>query len=537
VRKNKFALSIAVAAGIGVNAWLAWPSIHVFAPSYDEPVHLTAGYVCLKTGDYRLNGLHHPPFAEMWSALPLLFFKTPPLLPLGHPAWIAQRWTPADQYGFSDVFLYHNRVPASDMIAAGRTMQWILQCGLGVLLVAVAANMMGFASALLVLLAWAFSPIFLAHGTQIATDNAFAFFYFAFFAALAAAPKRWQGVLSGVALGLGLASKFFAVAMLPSLAACVAWDAWQRRRGRDIPAFDGRVLAVMLPVALFTIAVVYRFDGLDIFFNGLFALFTRAEAGRSSFFMGRHGVNGWLLYFPVAVLIKTPLGFLLAAIAGAALWGKRIRWPSYLWIPPLLFFAVACLSNVQIGHRYILACYPFLTLAVGGVALSSNIVLIAGVAALLWQAIAAIAVRPHYLAYFNELIGGPSNGYRYLTDSNVDWGQALSLLPEVLTPSEKENGVYLSYFGTADPHAYGLRYLDVGSTGVIRHPDDTGLNLQPTTLVISATNLQATYYEDKQVFAWLQSIRPRAVVGYSLFVYDLSAYPDKLEFLKRLRSQ
>ena len=69
-----------------------------------------------------------------------------------------------------------------------------------------------------------------------------------------------------------------------------------------------------------------------------------------------------------------------------------------------------------------------------------------------------------------------------------------------------------------------------------RHPDDTMLNLSPTTFVISATNLQSTYYADKSLFAWLKDISPRTVVGYSLFVYDLSAHPDKLEFLKRLRS-
>ena len=46
------------------------------------------------------------------------------------------------------------------------------------------------------------------------------------------------------------------------------------------------------------------------------------------------------------------------------------------------------------------------------------------------------------------------------------------------------------------------------------------MGIAPTTLVISATNLQSTYYSDKNAFAWLRSIAPRAVVGYSLFIYD-----------------
>lgn len=44
------------------------------------------------------------------------------------------------------------------------------------------------------------------------------------------------------------------------------------------------------------------------------------------------------------------------------------------------------------------------------------------------------AVYPHYLAYFNELAGGPRNGYQSLVDSNLDWGQDLKELrrPTVL---------------------------------------------------------------------------------------------------------
>jgi len=37
-------------------------------------------------------------------------------------------------------------------------------------------------------------------------------------------------------------------------------------------------------------------------------------------------------------------------------------------------------------------------------------------------------VYPHYLAFFNQSIGGPHNGYKWLADSNIDWGQDLKLL-------------------------------------------------------------------------------------------------------------
>jgi len=36
-----------------------------------------------------------------------------------------------------------------------------------------------------------------------------------------------------------------------------------------------------------------------------------------------------------------------------------------------------------------------------------------------------LRVSPHYLAFFNELAGGPGSGHRVLVDSNLDWGQDL----------------------------------------------------------------------------------------------------------------
>jgi len=37
----------------------------------------------------------------------------------------------------------------------------------------------------------------------------------------------------------------------------------------------------------------------------------------------------------------------------------------------------------------------------------------------------SLRVYPHQLAYFNELAGGPENGWRHLLGSNFDWGQDL----------------------------------------------------------------------------------------------------------------
>lgn len=41
-----------------------------------------------------------------------------------------------------------------------------------------------------------------------------------------------------------------------------------------------------------------------------------------------------------------------------------------------------------------------------------------------------LSVYPHQLAYFNEVAGGPKNGYKHLLHSNLDWGQDIFLVRE-----------------------------------------------------------------------------------------------------------
>ena len=51
---------------------------------------------------------------------------------------------------------------------------------------------------------------------------------------------------------------------------------------------------------------------------------------------------------------------------------------------------------------------------------------------LLWHVGESLAIAPHYLAYFNAFAGGPSQGYRHLIDSSLDWGQDLRGLKDWL---------------------------------------------------------------------------------------------------------
>ena len=52
----------------------------------------------------------------------------------------------------------------------------------------------------------------------------------------------------------------------------------------------------------------------------------------------------------------------------------------------------------------------------------------AAAALLAWSVTSSLWVYPHSLSYFNELVGGPKNGYWHLVSSNIEWGQDLLYL-------------------------------------------------------------------------------------------------------------
>ena len=87
----------------------------------------------------------------------------------------------------------------------------------------------------------------------------------------------------------------------------------------------------------------------------------------------------------------------------------------------------------------------------------------------------------------------PDNGWRYLVDSNLDWGQDLGNLRGWLDENNMEQ-IWLSYFGEGSPS-----YYDINFTGLDSFPPRL-MNPQarpfyphdpaPGVYAISATTLQ-----------------------------------------------
>jgi hypothetical protein len=162
-------------------------------------------------------------------------------------------------------------------------------------------------------------------------------------------------------------------------------------------------------------------------------------------------------------------------------------------------------GNLNIGHRHVLALYPALAVFAGSASVFFSFTILTfrrlGVVVccglLLWLLAISLWIWPHYLAYFNPIVGGPSQGYKHLVDSSLDWGQDLSGLARWLknnpqTPPDKP--VYLSYFGIANPQKEGL--VDVINLKQLSFNKDFKAlidYLHPGRYCISATELQRIY--------------------------------------------
>jgi len=141
-----------------------------------------------------------------------------------------------------------------------------------------------------------------------------------------------------------------------------------------------------------------------------------------------------------------------------------------------------------------------------------------------------VSVYPNTLTYFKRFVGGPRNGYRYLVDSNLDWGQGLKLLKRWMD-RQGVTDIGLAYFGTADPAYYGIDYKALPATPSFVL-DSIARPLEKPTLpgyvAVSATVLSGVFHDPqwRLFYQGLKEREPFAYVGNSILVYRLDSWPE-----------
>lgn len=291
---------------------------------------------------------------------------------------------------------------------------------------------------------------------------------------------------------------------------------------------------------------------------GFVMVFLHSSGGHTTFFIGQIGRNWWNYYF-VAYLIKEPIPsqliFYLATIFAFWMGARSINverknsirrtvlgnlknlmaWLGRhnMEISAAAFISILVVtgmtSKLQLGIRYMLPIFPLLYVLMAVVChrflatvKNKNFLpfyYTTFVFLILWLGIASVSSYPSYIAYYNEFIGGPKNGYKYLVDSNTDWGQDLKRLVK-FTEENKIDKIKVDYFGGANPEYYLKdKYIPWGF--------DKG----PTTgwIAVSASALQWNrgIPEDGKVkspeynYHWLDKYTPAAQIGYSILVYKI----------------
>lgn len=547
-------------------------SVRQESQTWDEGDHIFAGYMTWTRADYGLNP-EHPPLLKLLATAPLL------PVPLKVPE-LQERYFKEEAFLDGKEFLYRNDADAilfrTRMAAATLTLLTAL------LVFAATREMFGTGAGFVALTLLVFEPNLLAHGALVTTDAGISCFMFATIYAFyryAKAPSLWRLFIVGLSAGLALAVKHSGIFVFPMLLLLAVCEVVRQRitAGANAEAVIGsgrralRFTVSLVAVTMIALAVLWAFygfryqarpDGLQL--NPPLAEYVRglkpheawtvstAASWRvlpesylygmadvrltadfyTSYVLGKTYAHGVWFYFPVVFVIKSTLAFLaLLLLAAAAVATRRLNcWREVLFliVPPVFYFLVAMNAATNIGVRHILPLYVFLSALAGGAAWvffrRNRKWAYVVVALLLFHAGSSAAAFPHYIAYSNELWGGPGHTYRHLSDSNADWGEQLKAVKKYLDGRGVKE-CWFVYFaeGVAEPVYYGIpcKPLPTINTLWLNEKIDVPASIDGPVLV-SASNLSGFEFGPGSLnpYEQFKHLRPTAVIGHGVFVFD-----------------
>jgi hypothetical protein len=300
-------------------------------------------------------------------------------------------------------------------------------------------------------------------------------------------------------------------------------------------AFAGGVFALLCAVAFVFVQATYFFPG-DLMMYVKCARMVNADHDPSYLaYLGGEFQHRFTGYFLAAYLLKEPLAGIVLALVGFVALVRSNSVPLlgklFLVVPAAAYFAAVTVMADNVGIRYAIPVLPFVHLIAGfGIA---TLIQARGrfawapyAAAVLcgWAVLAFAGIYPDHLSYFNEsaclmsqpgkigLDGGSRCGPAWLDDSNVDWGQSFKQLKTWL--DRNGGGRTVKVAGTwYPPEAYGIKYQRLDFKDVMQEPGP-GLYAVSAHLVARVPNLRGAS-------TWLQRVPPAAIVGHSLYIYDV----------------
>lgn len=300
---------------------------------------------------------------------------------------------------------------------------------------------------------------------------------------------------------------------------------------------------------------------------GVMMVSQRASSGNTGYFLGKVSNSGWYSYFPLLYLYKEPLPlhiFTLIALVFAGwrtiksfrkktpFWARVRSWifrhpeETFALTAIVIYWGSSISSPLNIGVRHVLPTFPFVYFlvfrqvrdwlkynssssfpgSVWGAVVNIYKSYIKSlpryfVAFLLavWLIIGTARVFPDFMSFYNELAGGPENGYKIAVDSNYDWGQDLKRLTD-FTDENKIDRINLDYFGGGNPRYYlGDKFI----------PWDSSKGIASGWFAVSASFREQAFGTSvpgfnramEDTYSWLKPHKPVARAGKSIFIYKL----------------
>lgn len=534
----------------------------------DEVAHIGAGVSYLQKLDLRMN-LEHPPLAKALAAIPLVLSGVH--ADYSDLSWrvsnhgiggMLGEW----RWGHSVALLWNN--PRSTVFWA-RVPMLLLTLVLGILVYRYASEMGGRWGGLLCVAAFATTPTFLVFGPLVLTDVPIAFACLLTmwsFASLWQTPNRRAAVIFGLMLGAAFLTKFSSglllfcflafrlilrVAPLPEMPkGREELRVWRRVRGRYMRR-GILVAALTVYVVYFILSWREPTDWLDMLGHSTASLFLRRmlmpaylylrgliffafASSRPAFLLGHSYEHGVWFYFPVVFVLKSTLAFLLMLILAvpiALIWrsrrgdasvipgGTRFHWRA-VWVFLVVISGFCMLSRMTISIRHFTIPILLMILLLAPLPsilgrLSANGWRGARVASAAYVLLAIISLAavvhayPYYFPFLNSLSFG-SPAHHLVTDSNLDWNQALLEVNEYVERHGLDQ-VLIDEYGLNDPTVYVPR----GQFWNCQEP-------QPSDgghwAVVSADMI-----EDAHNCAWLLQFPHQPLAGGSMYAFQLPA--------------
>lgn len=501
----------------------------------DETHYLGMGRYLLKNHRWDLaDALLQPPMSYYLHSLPLL------------PMSIDDR-----VFGIQDINergrALMSSYPDDRILMLARIPILLLAAGLGFLVFVWGRQAYGSEGGLLALFLYVLNPVIISNAVQITPDLCLTFFCVLTVYLLwryRTSPGWSHSAAVGGALGLALLSKYSAVLLAIAILILILARPAARLFGTRTTLHEWRFrhLAFIFACALLVVNTGYLFHKSCLplkgnsFHSNLFQSIEKipvirdvpvpipqpyvqgldlqnsvVEDGFLSYMLGEKAQRGWFSYYLIAFLLKTPIPLLLLLAIAIAKGRDRLQW--FILIPAVIFPLYFSAVRLSRGVRYILPLYPLLCIWISQLAPQLKLNRIGAVlrwcflGLLVWYAGESVHISPHYLAYFNQIGGGPDKGLGLLFESDFDWGQDLKGLNSFLNERKIER-IKFGYFSTADPAHYGIHYDPL--------PCEDPAKPQTGMIAASATALQTWGCYD-----WLKSYKPINKVGYTIFIYDI----------------